>query len=74
MLYHLSQSPAFQTLITALGWITLFLLGVAVVVLAAVAISYAVLWFIKTYYKTILAVCFCAVLIGVAVLYFAPII
>lgn len=74
MLYELSQTPAFQTLITALGWITLFLLSIAVVVLAAVGICYAVYQFVKIYYKVILAVCFGAVVIGVAVLYFVPII
>lgn len=73
MLAQFMQTPEFHALLMGLGWIMLFLLTVAVIVLAAVAIITAVVRFFQMYWKVLAGISLCAVIIGVAILYFVPV-
>lgn len=73
MLIELMNTPAFQSLIIALGWLMLFLLTVAAIVLAAVAIITAIIRFFQMYWKVLAGISLCIVLAGVAYLFFVPV-
>lgn len=73
MLIQLMNTPAFQSMILALGWLMLFLLTVAAIVLAAVAILTAIVRFFQLYWKVLAAISLCVVLAGVAYLFFVPV-
>lgn len=73
MLIEFMNTPAFQTVIMGLGWLMLFLLTSAIIVLAAAAIITAIIRFFQMYWKVLAGISLCIVLAGVAYLFFVPV-